>query len=367
MDAFYASVEQRDHPEYKGKAIAVGGLPEHRGVIATASYEARQYGIHSAMSSYKALKLCPHLTILEPRFDAYKDVSRHIRSIFADYTDLIEPLSLDEAYLDVTHNPDYQGSATRIACEIKQRIRTETGLTASAGVSYNKFLAKVASDINKPDGLFVITPEKAQAFIDQLPIGRFYGIGKKTEPRLKELGIYTGADLKALSEETMERLFGSSAEFYYQLARGQDDRPVETEWIRKSVGAENTFSQDLDDPQAMLAALEPLAAEVLAWMDRNNTYGRTLTLKVKYADFQSITRSKTVAEPLTNLDAIMALLASLLQQTEAGARKVRLLGMSIAKLSAPNDEANLPDSTQPETGRQLTLPIEFSEVSPTLR
>jgi DNA polymerase IV len=353
MDAFYAAVEQRDHPQYRGKPVAVGGLPGHRGVVATASYEARQYGIHSAMSSYKALKLCPHLILLEPRFEAYREASQKIRAIFADYTALIEPLSLDEAYLDVTQNPLHRGSATEIAREIKRRIHEETGLTASAGVSYNKFLAKVASDINKPDGLFVITPQQANRFIEQLPIGRFYGIGKKTEPRLRELGIHTGGDLKALPEEAMSRLFGRSAEFYYQLVRGHDERPVETSWIRKS------FAQDLEDPQAMLAALEPLAAEVLEWMQKHETYGRTLTLKVKYANFQLITRSKTVPEPLMMLDAMMTLVALLLTQTEAGTKKVRLLGISVSKLARLETENEADEDPSGPSIRQLSLPIEF--------
>jgi DNA polymerase-4 len=356
MDAFYAAVEQRDHPEYRGKPVAVGGLPEHRGVVATASYEARRYGIHSAMSSYQALKRCPDLIFLQPHFQVYKDVSRQIRGIFADYTDLIEPLSLDEAYLDVTQNKRHMASATGIAQEIRERIRQETGLTASAGVSYNKFLAKVASDVNKPDGICVIPPDRAEAFLEQLPIGRFYGIGKKTEPRLKELGIHTGADLKALSEEALERLFGRSAGFYYRMVRGQDDRPVETTWVRKSVGAENTFAEDLEDPQAMLAELEPLAAEVLEWMHQRKTYGRTLTLKVKYANFQQVTRSRTVAAPLTDLDTILTLLRTLLAQTDAGPRKVRLLGLSVSKLGPLTSPETIPP-IESTTEQQLRLPF----------
>lgn len=332
MDAFYASVEQRDFPEYRGKPLAVGGLPEKRGVVATASYEARSYGIHSAMSSFRTLKLCPHLIFVTPRFEAYKAVSMQIRQIFADYADLIEPLSLDEAYLDVSENKVGNPSATRIAAEIRARIREETGLTASAGVSYNKFLAKVASDMNKPDGLTVITPQQAPDFIAQLPIGRFYGIGRKTEPRLKALGIHTGGDLKNLSPEEMAHVFGRSAGFYYHLARGHDDRPVETSWVRKSVGSETTFEQDLEDTADMLAALESLTQDVLDWMERRSTYGRTLTLKVKYADFQQVTRSKTVEKPLQTVETIMRLATALLATTEAGPRKVRLLGLSLAKL-----------------------------------
>lgn len=352
MDAFYASVEQRDFPHLKGIPLAVGGRPETRGVIATASYEARQFGVRSAMSAYKALKLCPQLTIVPGRFDAYKQASRQIREIFADYTDLIEPLSLDEAYLDVTTNKKGIPSATLIAYEIKQRILAETGLTASAGVSYNKFLAKVASDFNKPNGLCVIPPNKAEAFIEQLPIGRFYGIGNKTEPRLKAIGIHTGKDLKALPPEEMERLFGRSANFYYNLVRGQDDRPVETDWVRKSIGSENTFAEDLSDRLAMLRELHPLAEEVLSWMNRNNTFGRTLTLKVKYADFQQVTRSRTEPKAFRDMESIMRVLDQLLDLTDAGTRKVRLLGVSLSKLG----ETHPPQAGIPETA-QLTLPL----------
>jgi DNA polymerase-4 len=340
MDAFFASVEQRDHPEYRGRPVVVGGEPGKRGVVAAASYEARQYGIRSAMSSYIALRLCPEVIFLPPRFAQYKQVSRQIHGIFSGYTSLIEPLSLDEAYLDVTENKPNIPSATLIAREIKRRIREETGLTASAGVSYNKFLAKVASDYQKPNGLCVITPAQAADFIAGLPIGQFYGIGQKTAPKLQALGIRTGADLRNMPEEDMERLFGRSAAFYYHLARGRDERPVETEWVRKSVGAENTFERDLDDRTEMLRELEPLAEDVLGWMRRHETYGRTLTLKVKYADFRQITRSRTVAMPLHTLEAMLALLSELLNLTEAGSRPVRLLGVSVSNLD--NADATLP-------------------------
>ncbi|WMU93272.1 DNA polymerase IV [Microcystis phage MaAM05] len=333
MDAFYAAVEQRDFPQYQGLPLAVGGTTEQRGVIATASYEARAFGVKSAMSTYKALRLCPQLIVVPGRFEAYKEVSRQIRAIFADYTHLIEPLSLDEAYLDVTGQDRTNPSATLIAYEIKQRILRETGLTASAGVSYNKFLAKVASDHNKPNGLCVIPPHKAQGFIDELPIGRFYGIGQKTEPKLKAMNIHTGAHLKALSIQELEALFGKSAAFYYHLARGRDDRPVETDWVRKSIGSETTFSQNLSHPASMLTELSTLATEVLDWMRRHETYGRTLTLKVKYADFQQITRSRTQATPFNTLESMMQTLTDLLSQTEASKyRPVRLLGVSVSKL-----------------------------------
>jgi DNA polymerase-4 len=352
MDAFYASVEQRDFPQYKGLPLAVGGSSAHRGVIATASYEARAFGVKSAMSSYKALKLCPKLVLRPCRFEAYTEASAQIRAIFADYTDLVEPLSLDEAYLDVTENKKNSPSATLIAYEIKQRILAETGLTASAGVSYNKFLAKVASDFNKPNGLCVIQPHQAQAFIAQLPIGQFYGIGPKTEAKLKARGIDTGADLRALSEQTLQALFGRSAHFYYQLARGQDPRPVETNWVRKSVGAENTFSQDISDKAHMMTELRLLAEEVMDWMNRHDTFGRTLTLKVKFADFKQITRSKTESKAFRDLETIVKGLNQLLHLTEAGNQPVRLLGLSISKLVEP-DKPEIPT----EIHQQLTLPL----------
>jgi DNA polymerase-4 len=362
MDAFYASVEERDHPEYRGRPLAVGGLPQKRGVISTANYAARKFGVRSAISSYRAMQLCPDLLLVYPRFSAYKEVSQQIRAVFAEVTDLIEPLSLDEAYLDVTENKLGLGSATAIAQYIKQRIQEVTELTASAGVSYNKFLAKVASDYQKPDGLCVIPPAKAEAFIAQLPIGKFYGIGQKTEPRLKAIGIHTGADLKALSFEALEQIFGRSAGFYYGLARGYDPRPVETSWVRKSIGAENTFERDLDDICEMLAELRPLATEIIEWMAKHETYGRTLTLKVKYDNFQQITRSRTVPQPIETVDDMMALAEALLQTTEAGARKVRLLGLSMAKLTGAEGES---DTKPPEsctisnfTGEhQLKLPV----------
>lgn len=353
MDAFYAAVEQRDFPNYRGVPLAVGGSSTQRGVIATASYEARAFGVKSAMSTYKALKLCPHLIVVPGRFEAYKAVSQQIRTIFADYTNDIEPLSLDEAYLDVTGESARSPSATLLAYEIKQRIWKETGLRASAGVSYNKFLAKVASDYNKPNGLCVIPPHKAQPFIETLPIGRFYGIGQKTEPKLKALGIHTGADLKALSLAQLEELFGKSAEFYYQLVRGQDNRPVETEWVRKSVGAETTFSQDLRQPEAMLQALNKLAEEVLTWNHRHQNYGRTLTLKVKYADFHQVTRSRTQAQPYQTLEILQKTLGELLPLTKAGPQHpVRLLGVSVSKLSAA--EKTLASDTE---SQQLKLAL----------
>jgi DNA polymerase IV len=360
MDAFYASVEERDHPEYRGRPLAVGGQPHQRGVVSTANYAARKFGVRSAISSYRAMQLCPELLLVRPRFDAYKEVSLQIRAVFAEVTDLIEPLSLDEAYLDVTENKLGLASATQLAQYIKRRIREVTGLTASAGVSYNKFLAKVASDYQKPDGLCVIPPARAEAFIAHLPIGKFYGIGQKTEPRLKAIGIHTGADLQALGYEALNPIFGRSAGFYYGLARGFDPRPVETSWVRKSVGAENTFERDLDDTREMLDELRPLAMEIVAWMARHDTYGRTLTLKVKYADFQQITRSRTVPQPINTVDDMMTLAETLLQTTEAGIRPVRLLGLSMSKLSGTDQQTKPEESMTPSPmggEQQLKLPV----------
>lgn len=362
MDAFYASVEQRDQPDCRGKAVAVGGTPQQRGVIAAASYEARRYGVRSAMASHRALRLCPQLILLPARFEAYRFVSRQVRAIMAEYTPLIEPLSLDEAYLDVTENHKGMPSATRLAQEIRARIQEETGLTASAGVSYNKFLAKVASDRRKPNGLFVIPPQAAVAFIETLPIEQFYGIGVKTAPRLKALGIHTGLDLKNLSPEAMEQFFGKSASFYYGLARGIDERPVETTWLRKSVGAECTFTHDLDSIAAMQKELALLAEEVLAWMKRHRTYGRTLTLKVKYADFQQITRSRTVGTLLRTPEATMALANALLQATDASCRPVRLLGLSVSKLQAeqtPDSDQGVQARFQDDVLQPFQLQLQF--------
>ncbi|MBY0404523.1 MAG: DNA polymerase IV [Cyanobacteria bacterium] len=338
MDAFFASVEQRDFPQYKGLPLVVGGKPDRRGVVAAASYEARKYGIHSAMSCTQALQRCPDLIFLPPRFDAYQEVSQQIRRIFQGYTDLIEPLSLDEAYLDVTENKVNQPSATKIAQEIKQLIFEETSLTASAGVSYNKFLAKTASDVNKPNGLFVITPAQAPQFLAQLPIQKFYGVGKVTASKMKGLGIETGADLIHWSVEALSQHFGKSALYYYQIVRGVDDRPVESEWIRKSIGAESTFEKDLLDIDSLKTELKPLLQEVWDWLVAHQQTGRTLTLKVKYFDFEQITRSQSVAPFLASLDDCWELLSSLLiQKTLAGKKSIRLLGVSISNLEDMNE------------------------------
>ena len=331
MDAFYASVEQRDNPELKGKPVIVGGNPQSRGVVAACSYEARKFGIHSAMACATAYKHCPHAVFIRPRFDVYKAVSHLIREIFLDYTNLVEPLSLDEAFLDVTQNKKGISSATQIAQQIRKLIFQKTdGLTASAGVSFNKFLAKVASDINKPNGITVITPERAQAFIDQLPIRKFFGVGKVTEERMLNLGIKTGADLKKFSYDKLVHYFGKAGSYYYHAAHGREDRPVQPNRERKSYGKETTLAADIDDINQMIDILEDLANRVWEGLRREGRQGLTLTLKVKYHDFQSVTRSVTFPEPISDSGVIMENIKRLLENTEAGERKVRLLGLSVS-------------------------------------
>jgi DNA polymerase-4 len=338
MDAFYASVEQRDDRKLKGQPVIVGGDPQSRGVVAACSYEARMFGIHSAMSCAAAYQRCPHAVFIRPRFDVYKSVSRLIQEIFLDYTDLVEPLSLDEAFLDVTHNKKGISSATRIAQRIRRQIVHQTeGLTASAGVSFNKFLAKVASDINKPDGITVITPEQAPAFIDQLPIRKFFGVGKVTEERMLNLGIKTGADLKRFGHDHLVRYFGKMGSYYYHAAHGREDRPVRPDRERKSYGKETTLETDIDDTCRMMDILEGLAERVLEGLRREDRQGLTLTLKVKYHDFQSVTRSVTVAEPIGDLDVVMEHLKKLLENTQAGKKKVRLLGVSVSNFIGGRD------------------------------
>jgi DNA polymerase IV len=294
MDAFYASVEQRDNPQYRGKPIVVGGRPEKRGAVAAASYEARQFGIHSAMPSRTALQRCPHLIFATPRFDVYRGISEQIRTIFKSYTDLVEPLALDEAYLDVTLNKKSIGSATAIARDIKQNILNETKLTASVGVSLNKFLAKIALGMNKPDGLTVILPTEAEAFVEALAIESFYGIGPATTNKMHELGIHTGADLKHWSEIDLVKQFGKTGHFYYQIARGIDERPANPNRIRKSIGAEISFDPDLEEINRIEQKLDAIAQVVQQRLERNGAKGRTITLKVKFADYQQITRSRTM-------------------------------------------------------------------------
>ena len=333
MDAFYASVEQRDNPQLRGHPVVVGGQPDSRGVVATCSYEARRFGIHSAMSCARAYRLCPQVIFVRPRFSAYHEVSQQIREIFQRYTDLIEPLSLDEAYLDVTINKPGIQSATWVAQIIRQKIKNETGLTASAGISYNKFLAKIASDVKKPDGLTVVTPEQAEQFIARLPIRRFHGVGRVTEKKMQNLGVLTGADLRLRSRQELDKNFGKAGEYYFNSARGIDLRPVVPNRVRKSIGKETTLTEDTANHGQMLTIIGDLAEKVAALLQAKKTSGLTLTLKVKYSDFQIVTRSISRELPIETADEIMLLSEKLLQKTEAGDRTVRLLGVTISHLT----------------------------------
>lgn len=324
MDAFYASVEQRDNPALRGLPIAVGH-DSGRGVVATASYEARRYGVHSALPSVTAKRLCPELVFVAPRFEVYKAVSEQIRDIFARYTDLVEPLSLDEAFLDVSRHR----SATRIAQEIKHRIRVETGLTASAGVSVNKMLAKIASDYQKPDGLFVITPEAVEDFVARLPVEKFFGVGEVTAERMHRLGIRTGLDLRAWSEIDLIRRFGKAGSLYYGYARGEDNREVTPHRTRKSLGAECTFLDDTDDPLRLIEELRGIREEVWQRMQRNGFKGKTVVLKLKFDNFRQITRSKTLSEAVTRYERLEQVSEELLHQVNLRSHKVRLIGLSV--------------------------------------
>jgi len=337
MDAFFAAVEQRDFPEFKGRPLVVGGQPDSRGVVATCSYEARQFGIHSAMPSSRAYKLCPHAVFVRPRFSAYKQASQAIHNIFKEYTDIIEPLSLDEAYLDVSKVTLCNGSATLMAEEIRSKIHKSIHLTASAGISYNKFLAKLASDQNKPNGQFVIKPGEAINFLRSLPIGRFYGVGKVTEAKMHSLGINTGGDLKNKSMNRLQQYFGSAAEYYYEIARGIDHREVSSHRVRKSLGSETTFQHDLVDKDEMLSQLKKLSEEVLTSLSVRNLLAHTITIKVKYSDFTQVTRSYTSDSVVSVDNKTTDLLSVLLSKTEAGNRKVRLLGVSFSNLINNND------------------------------
>jgi len=345
MDAFFASVEQRDNPELRGKPVAVGGGSE-RGVVAAASYEARPFGVRSAMASVTARRRCPELIFVKPRFDVYRQVSQQVRAIFADYTPLVEPLSLDEAYLDVTEDLKGIGIATRIAEEIRERIRAETGLTASAGVSYNKFLAKLASDQNKPDGLCVITPAKGAAFVASLPVSRFYGVGPKTAAKMERLGIVTGADLAARDLAFLERNFGSSGPTYYRLARGLCDRQVRPDRERKSIGAEDTFMEDLTDPARMEEELERISRTIWSRMDGRGIEGRTVVLKMKYQDFRIVTRTHSLPRPVAGREEFFDIGRTLLRRLVPVAKPVRLLGLTLSGLCndqpAPELEPSLP-------------------------
>ena len=337
MDAFFASVEQRNDPSLKGRPVIVGGDPRKRGVVAACSYEARRYGIRSAMASSLAARLCPHAVFLRGNFDEYAAVSRRIRELFLGRTDLVEPMSLDEAYLDVTRQCQDGTTATSIAREIRSEIRETTGLSASAGVSYNKFLAKMASDHRKPDGLTVIPPDAALPFIDMLPVGKFFGIGKVTEQKLLRLGIRTGADLRRIPRDDLVRFFGKPGEYYHMICHGIDDRPVEPLRERKSVGREVTFPDDIRDMDAIVSLIAGIASSVAESIHAERFMGRTVTLKVRYDDFTTVTRCVTADLPCRDEETIYNHARALLRRTEAGARKIRLLGIGVSNCGVESE------------------------------
>jgi DNA polymerase-4 len=345
MDAFYTSVEQRDNPDLRGKPVVVGGL--ERGVVASASYEARVYGIRSAMPSVTALRKCPHLIFTKARFDVYRSVSQQIRAIFLEYTDLVEPLSLDEAYLDVTENKKGLKSAIFIAQQIRKEIFEQTQLTASAGVSINKFVAKVASDINKPNGIKVILPDEVIPFLEKLPVEKFHGIGKVTAQKMHNLGIRTGLDLKQRTELELLQRFGKAGKFYFNIVRGIDNRNVNPNRIRKSIGVERTYNEDITDIDIMEEKVQFLAEKLFSYVEKHQRSGRTLTLKIKYANFETATRSRTMNHDLTTYEAIFNLVRLLLHENMEEDIRVRLLGLTISNLK------------EKETGldKQLKLPF----------
>lgn len=335
MDAFYASVEQRDDPALKGKPIAVGG-GSLRGVVAAASYEARKYGVRSAMPSVTAKRLCPDLIFVKHRFEVYREVSQQIRAIFLEYTDLVEPLSLDEAYLDITQNKKSLNSGTLIAEEIRKRIFETTNLTASAGVSYCKFLAKIASDINKPNGIKVITPDEAIPFLETLKIEKFHGIGKVTAKRMHKLGIHTGGDLKKRTEIELFQRFGKAGRHYHKIVRGIDNRAVNPNRIRKSLGTERTFQEDLDKWEDLKAKLDPIIDSVFESLKEKDNFGRTINLKIKNSDFQIFTRSKTFNSEIKDLATFRQTALELLEENYEAAGKIRLLGIAASNLMKDN-------------------------------
>lgn len=333
MDAFFAAVEQRDYPEYQNKPIIVGGQPNSRGVVATCSYEARKFGIHSAMPSSQAYRLCPQAIFVKPRFEAYKEASSIIREIFSEYTELFEPLSLDEAYLDVSDSFLHHGSATLIAQEIKKSIFTTTQLVASAGISYNKFLAKIASDLDKPDGLCLISPEQGQQFVENLAVGKFHGVGKATEKKMYALGIKTGGDLRKQSLAFLLLNFGKTGQYFYHISRANDLRPVNNHKPCKSIGVETTFQVDIYNRQDIVSCLNELLKKAIKKLNDKQLSAKTLTIKIKYQDFVQITRSLTLSSPLSCMIETTLVFDSLLKNTDIGVRKVRLLGVSLSSLS----------------------------------
>jgi DNA polymerase IV len=337
MDAFFASVEQLDNPELRGKPVAVGGSGE-RHVVAAASYEARKFGVRSAMPSVTARKLCPDLIFVRHRFERYHEISDQVLEIFREYTDLVEPLSIDEAFLDVTSDKKNIGSATLIARSIKDEIKKRTGLTASAGISFNKFLAKIASDIKKPDGLFLIPPENAEKFIEELPIEKFFGIGHVTAEKMHKIGIHSGYDLKQMDLVTLIRNFGKTGKFYFDIARGIDDRPVETNSERKSIGTELTYEKDLVTRFEIIAELYKVEKELMERIEHSGTTGRTITVKVKFSDFRQITRSKTLQNYIRNFNMLHQEVSEIRKSMSLEGSKIRLLGVSISNLES--DDCN---------------------------
>jgi DNA polymerase-4 len=333
MDAFFASVEQRDDPTLRGRPLAVGH-GARRGVVAAASYEARQFGVRSAMPSTTALRKCPELLFVPPRFEVYRAVSRQTHAIFSDYTALIEPLSLDEAYLDVTENLRGLATASETATEIRGRILAETGLTASAGISYNKFLAKLASDHRKPNGQFVVPPGRGAAFVEGLPVGRFHGVGPVTAEKMARLGLRTGADLKAQPLPWLQQHFGRSAGWYYAISRGEDDRPVNPNRERKSSGSETTFQDDLRDPDAIRAGVAEMADDVWAWCEKTGSRGRTVTVKIKWADFQQSTRSRSAPRAVGSQGELRAAARALIDSVLPPPKGVRLVGVTLSNFAA---------------------------------
>ena len=342
MDAFFAAVEMRDHPEYRGKPLIVGGSPDKRGVVSTCSYEARKFGIHSAMASALAVKLCPQAIFVRGRYEVYSEISQQLRRIFYEYSDLVEPVSIDEAYLDVTVNKKNITSATQIAREIKQRIFAETQLTASAGVSYNKFLAKIASEMDKPDGLFVIPPEKASKILENLPIGKFHGIGKATEKRMLQFGIQTGADLKKWTLKDLLKHFGKIGSHYYYIVRGIDNSEVTPHRIRKSLGSERTFEKDSNDKEKLLNFLQSLSLKIAGKMREKKFKAKTITLKIKYDNFELVTKSKTFQETFDEADFMYGIVKNLLLENFFETRKIRLLGISVSNLIWENKKVKDP-------------------------
>jgi DNA polymerase-4 len=350
MDAFFASIEQLDNPPFRGKPLIVGGSPQSRGVVAACSYEARRFGVHSAMSCAKAAQLCPQSIFTRPRMSRYREISQRIMMIFHEYTPLVEPLSLDEAFLDVTNNICQEPSATLLAQKIRRQIYQDLQLTASAGVSFNKFLAKVASDVNKPDGITTIAPIDAEDFLARLPIGRFHGVGKVTEQKMKQHGIQNGKDLLHWSEDQLVFRFGKIGSFFYNIVRGIDDRPVEPSRVRKSIGSETTLPYDTIDIAEIREILSELAADLEETLQKKQCGGFTLTMKIRYFDFTTITRSQTVRTPIFSHRDIMAVVPGLLAASQAGYRRIRLLGLSLSKLTTRSQ-------------RPYQLPLPFGELA----